>query len=442
MVSTHRMKPLLKQTNEIEELNVPVSLVVDLFYRLLFQEREVSINRFSEVLKVTPRLADTLMSKLKTDSYVEVARTGGLNSLSYIYRLTEAGEKKARDAMERSQYVGPVPIDIDTYNESVLLQSQNTQKISRDKVQKAFGKLILPPNFDRRIGAALNAGTSLFLYGPPGNGKTTIAQICGDMLAGTEPIFMPYALTVGGQIIQLFDPLKHVVVPADDPFLNQFGRRDMRWAVIKRPSIMVGGELELANLELRYEPIGKFYEAPLQMKANCGMFLIDDFGRQQISPSELLNRWIVPLETRIDFVTLLSGQTIQFPFKQLIIFSTNLDPSELADDAFLRRIQIKVEVDSPDEKMFYELFRIMCQVYNVPFDKEGFVHLLKNWYRNSTTRPMQGAHPRDLLLTILAICEYAEETPNMSPPMIDEACAAYFVDMDREKTWASAAKGT
>lgn len=438
-LSTHPMKPLMPQTNEVDELGVSRSLVIDLFYRLLFQEREVSVTRFSDVLRVTARLADTMMSKLKQDSMVEVARTGGLNSLSYTYRLTEAGEKKARDAMERSQYVGPVPINIEVYSESVMIQSKNTSKITPDLVQKAFGKLILPPNFDRRIGAALNAGSSLFLYGPPGNGKTTIAQICGDLLAGTEPIFMPYALTVGGQVIQLFDRLKHIEIDEDDPFLEQFSRRDNRWACIKRPSIMVGGELEMGNLELRYEPIGRYYEAPLQMKANCGMFLIDDFGRQQISPSELLNRWIVPLETRIDFVSLLSGQTIEFPFKQLIIFSTNLDPSELADDAFLRRIQIKVECEPPDEKMFYELFRIMSDLTKIPFDKDGFVHLLKNWYRNSDTRPMQGAHPRDLLLTIQAICNYTGDEPNMRPPMIDEACAAYFVDMERKRSWASTA---
>ncbi len=439
-VASHPITPLLQQTNDLDELGVPRSLVIDLFYRLLFQEREVSVNRFSEVLRVTARLADGVMSKLKQDSMVEVSRTTGLNSLSYIYRLTEAGEKKARDAMERSQYVGPVPINIETYTESVLIQSSNVTKITPSLVQKAFGKLILPPNFDRRIGAALNAGSSLFLYGPPGNGKTTIAQICGDLLAGTEPIFMPYALTVGGQIVQLFDRLKHVEIDENNPFLDQFGRRDTRWACIKRPAIMVGGELEMGNLELRYEPVGKYYEAPLQMKANCGMLLIDDFGRQQITPSELLNRWIVPLETRIDFVSLLSGQTIEFPFKQLIIFSTNLDPSELADDAFLRRIQIKVECEPPDEKMFYELFRMMCDVHNIPFDKEGFVHLLKNWYRNSSTRAMQGAHPRDLLKTIQAICNYTGEEPNMSPLMLDEACQAYFVDMERKRKWASTAK--
>ncbi|MCB0034667.1 MAG: hypothetical protein KDE51_11630, partial [Anaerolineales bacterium] len=267
------MRKLVTQTSDIDELGVPRGVIIDLFYKLLFAEREVSIARFSEVLKITPRLADQLLAKLKLDNLVEVARTGGLNSLSYVYRLTEAGMRQGRDAMERSQYLGPIPVNIDDYNASVLIQSENIEKITPPKLQKAMGHLILPPNFDRRIGAALNAGTSLFLYGPPGNGKTTIAEICAEMLAGTEPIFIPYSIVVAGQIIQLYDPLKHVLTEPDEAWLARFGRLDERWAIIKRPSIMVGGELELSSLDLRYEPTTKFYEAPLQMKANGGMFL-------------------------------------------------------------------------------------------------------------------------------------------------------------------------
>ena len=257
-MSTHPMKPLMAQTNDIEELGIPPAMVQDMFYRLLLQEREVSVARFSDVLRVTARMSDLLLAKMKQDNLVEVARTGGLNSLSYVYRLTEAGEKKARDASERSQYIGPLPIDTEVYSESVNIQSQTVGKITPDRVQKALEHLILPPNFDRRIGAALNAGSSLFLYGPPGNGKTTVAEICADLLAGTEPIFIPYTITTGGQIIKVFDPLKHEEVEPDEEWIAQFGRRDMRWAIIKRPAIMVGGELEMANLELRYEPIAKF----------------------------------------------------------------------------------------------------------------------------------------------------------------------------------------
>ena len=191
---------------------------------------------------------------------------------------------------------------------------------------------------------------------------------------------------------------------------------------------MVGGELTLESLELRFEPVTKIYEAPLQLKANGGMFLIDDFGRQPISPQQLLNRWIVPLETRIDFLRLSSGQTMEIPFRQLIVFATNLDPSELVDAAFLRRIHMKVEVAAPDEKMYYQIMTQMCQIYKVGFNRDGFVHLLQKWYREAR-RPMQSVHPRDILKTLVAIAEYTSTAPELTPEQIDEACSCYFVDL-------------
>jgi hypothetical protein len=205
---------------------------------------------------------------------------------------------------------------------------------------------------------------------------------------------------------------------------------DKRWGLFQQPAVMTGGELTMEALDLRYDPIGKVYEAPLQLKANGGMLLIDDFGRQQVSPRQLLNRWIVPLETGIDFLRLQSGQTLQVPFRQLIVFSTNLDPTELMDAAFLRRIQMKVEVSAPDERMFYHLFMQMCQTYQLPFDKEGFVHLMRKWYQEAR-RPMQAVHPRDIVRTIIAICDYESIPPRMAPDMIDEACNCYFVEPRR-----------
>jgi hypothetical protein len=250
-------------------------------------------------------------------------------------------------------------------------------------------------------------------------------------LAGSEPIWLPYAITVGGQIIQIFDPVVHIPKDKTDSDKGeklktaQLGdvKVDKRWALFQQPAVMTGGELTLAALDLRFDPIAKTYEAPLQLKANGGMLLIEDFGRQPVRPQDLLNRWIVPLETGIDYLRLQSGQTLQVPFRQLIVFSTNLDPRELVDAAFLRRIQMKVQVGGPDEKMFYQILGRMCQAYNVPFDKEGFLHLLRKWYQEPR-RPMQSVHPRDIIKTILSIWEYESLPPRMTPELIDEACAA------------------
>ena len=247
------------------------------------------------------------------------------------------------------------------------------------------------------------------------------------MLAGTEPFWMPYAITAGGQIIQIHDRLVHKQIPIEKGRTAQFGRIDQRWILVKRPAVTTGGELKMEALDLRYDPIAKFYEAPLQMKANGGMFLIDDFGRQQISPSDLLNRWIVPLEMEIDFLRLRSGQTLVVPFRQLIVFSTNLDPADLVDDAFLRRIQIKVCVDTPDDKLFFKIFVMVAKQMGVPFDRETFTHLLLTWYRK-TGRKLQAVHPRDLLKIVLELCDYEGSPVRLSPEIIDEAARCYFVD--------------
>lgn len=422
------LREILVEPQKIDDLQIPQNLILDLILRLLYNEGNVALSRMVQVIRVHSGIIDSLLLWMQKEHLVEVSQAGtGLGRLSYVYSLTEAGEVRAKSALERSQYVGPAPVPVSQFSRAIEIQTRSRMRVRPEQVKSSLRHLVLPQDFHRRIGPAVNSGTSLFLYGPPGNGKTTIAESISKLIAGSDPIWLPYTLTAGGYIIQIYDRLVHLPPDNEEQLTTEMGRHDKRWGLFKRPSVMVGGELKMEALELRYDPISKYYEAPLQMKASGGMFLIDDFGRQQISPSDLLNRWIVPLESKVDFLRLQSGQTIVVPFRQLIVFSTNLDPNELVDDAFLRRIQIKVEVEPPDEKRFYQIFTMVCKDMNIEFDRGAFAYLLQNWFMKNG-RSMQAVHPRDILLTLQALCEYDGQQPKLSPKLLDEACSIYFVE--------------
>jgi predicted ATPase with chaperone activity len=427
MVEDWTLKQVLTEPESIEDLQIPQSIVIEIILRLLFNEGNVALSRFVEVVRVHSRVIDNILLWMQKEHLVEISKTSGeLGRLGYVYSLTQGGLQRARDAMERSQYVGAAPVPIQLYTRGMELQTRQRRRVNADQVKEALNQLILPADFHRQIGPAINSSSSLFLYGPPGNGKTTVAHAIARLIAGTDPIWIPFALTAGGHIIQIHDRLVHQATPSESNRTTEIGRVDRRWGLFERPTVTAGGELKMEALDLRYDPIAKIYEAPLQLKANGGMFLLDDFGRQQVRPTDLLNRWIVPLESQVDYLRLNTGQTVVTPFRMLIVFSTNLDPHELVDDAFLRRIQIKVQVSGPDDKLFYQIFGRVCKQFNIPFDRDVFLYLLQNWYRN-TGRQMQAVHPRDILRTVLALCEYEGISPRLTPDLIDQACRSYFV---------------
>ena len=410
MAAPKTLKDLLTDPQTVDDLQIPQNILVDIVLRLLYNEGNLTFRRFVQVIRV-PNVLGNVLDWLRQEHLVEIMSSRDSSGpLGYIYKLTAAGQERAKEAMERSQYVGPAPVPVNIYNDAIEMQTVGPRHVTVDQVDGILKDMVLPPDFHRRIGPVVNSGASLFLYGPSGNGKTTIARKMASLIAGTEPIWLPYALTAGGQIIQIHDRLFHT------PFKNKNESTstviDGRWGLFHRPSVIVGGEMRMEALELRYDPVSKIYEAPLQLKANGGMFLIDDFGRQQVSPSKLLNRWIVPLESRADFLRLNTGQTIVVPFRMLLVFSTNLDPNELVDEAFLRRIQLKVAVNGPDERLFFQVFVQNCREYNIPMDKDMFVYLLQNWYRK-TGRTIQFVHARDLLRTIQALCVYDNTPPRL-----------------------------
>lgn len=417
--------------SSIEDTGLTKLNVSDLILKVLYNGGDMTGNQMSDVLKLPySTVLDGVVDFLKREKLVDFrGGASGLGEASYRYTLTDKGLIKAREALERSQYAGAAPVDFSQYIAALKAQNMHRPPIQNRQLRGVMNNLVIAEEMLNKVGPAVNSGQAIFLYGPPGNGKTTMAERVGEMVLGSD-MWIPYAIDVDGQVIMLFDEINHV--RSNRPAPDNLGTgmvRDPRWVRIRRPMIMVGGELTMAGLDLLYDEHNKFYEAPYQMKANGGMFLIDDFGRQRVSPVELLNRWIVPLETKVDFLTLNNGRKIGVPFFVMTIFSTNLDPKDLVDEAFLRRIRHKIEVGNPDIDQFKKIFQIMCRIKQVPWSDRGFDYLIAEWYEK-TDRDLRMVHPRDILAQIIDIAGYMGVGPNMEDPeLIDRAAASYFVEL-------------
>ena len=422
--------------NKVEDTGLSPLWLQDLALKILYFQGYLSGFKVAEEMCLPfAGVIDQILEALKREKFVEVKSSQqiGLGEGSYQYAITGAGIARAREALERSQYAGPAPVPLKTYNNSILKQSRGRTIITNQKLHQALSSLVLNERTFQRIGPAVNSGTSIFLYGPPGNGKTSIARSLGDLIL-KESMYIPYAIYIDGQVVKLYDSVNHQLTREDEPNTPNTGvirtgvRRDPRWVRIRRPFIVVGGELNMAGLDLVFDDVNKFYEAPFQVKANGGIFLIDDFGRQQVRPRDLLNRWIVPLENRIDYLTLHTGRKVEIPFDVMVVFSTNLPPKDLVDEAFLRRLRHKIEIGDPNYEEYREIFRRVATAKGVTYSDQGLAYLLQEWYIKRG-RKLRASHPRDLCDQIIDIARFLSLEPTMSRDLLDRAAESYFVEI-------------
>jgi hypothetical protein len=388
---------------------------------------ETSGTQLADKMRLPYSVLDTLIQHARVEKLIEVRGTGGAGSAGYRYVLTDLGRDRAMQFLDLNRYVGPAPVPLSQFNAYVRASMAARPWIDRGILSNGFSELVVNQDMYDHLGPAVNSGKSLFLYGAPGNGKTVIAQGIGRAL-GSE-MHIPHAIDVDGQTITMYDPVNHELTSkasASDSVIAT-ASHDRRWEQIRRPVVVVGGELTLEMLDLTFNPIAKFYEAPIQMKALGGVFVVDDFGRQRIPPRDLLNRWIVPLESRVDFLTLHTGRKFEIPFNVFIIFATNLKPESLADEAFLRRIPYKIRAKNPTPEEYAQIFALNCRKRGLSYDEVMVEYLIRKYYTPRKLQ-MRACHPRDLIEQVVDQCRYQNREPAVTRDLLDVACGSYFLE--------------
>jgi predicted ATPase with chaperone activity len=405
----------------IEETGLTAAVIENLMLKYLLLIGSASGRQIADNICLPFVILEQIFTSLRARQLIINSGSAQLND--FVYQLTDQGRQRARTAMDTSAYIGAAPVPLDDYIISVEAQTIRAEAPQKRHLQKAFADISVDQTMFDMLGPAVNSGAGLFLYGAPGNGKTTLAKRITACYSSS--VWIPRVLIEDGQLVKLFDAACHEPLDTNSGTLLKSSEHDRRWIRIKRPAVTVGGELTMEALEIRLDPVSNVSEASLQLKSNCGCLLIDDFGRQRISPQDLLNRWIIPLENRHDYLTLPTGKKIQVPFEQLIIFSTNLEPTDLADEAFLRRIPYKIEVGDPSVSEFKSLFNLAAKSLHCEYRPESVDYLIENHY-DGVGRNFRRCHPRDLLMQIRNFCVYNGLPVEMKPEYFDRVVPCYF----------------
>jgi len=412
-----RTRDIIPAPRTIDDTGIRRKVLEDLFIKILHLSGELSLRDLSERMHLGLRIVDEIFGRLRKDNLCHV--TGMAGGVHRIVTTSE-GKERAIELLTTTQYAGPVPVSLTEYIARVKAQTVRQLSVDPGAVKRAFDHLVLAESTLTQLGTALVSGRAIFLYGPPGTGKTTIADsMC--RLFVSDRIWVPHAVEADGQIIEVYDPGVHR--PVAQPESHD---HDVRWIRCERPRMMVGGELTIDMLDLQYNPTSKYYTAPVQMKASNGILIIDDFGRQRVRPAELLNRWVVPLDRGIDFLTLAGGRKIEIPFDMLVVFATNLDPSTLVDDAFLRRIQTKIRLDAVTRAEFHEICRRVCRDMHLEYQAAPVDRLL-GIIITDLKQELRACHPCDIIQQICWTARYRKQEPRLDDESVDRACRTYFV---------------
>src|SRR5579864_1959101 len=424
-VQEENFAPPLPET--IEDTGLPASMIEQLILKLLYARGEMLGRDVSQALGLKFSLVEGFFELLKHQHSIQVKKSLGMGTSTSVFALTDTGRGHARECLENNQYVGPAPIPLFQYNYVVRRQKRANGWLTPEALADAYRRMVVTPRILSQIGPAVSSGNSFLIYGQPGNGKTFLAEALGNV--DDSYIYVPHALESQGQIIQVYDPVYHQPIQDAEPssvlaFEPQY---DQRWIKCRRPFIVTGGELTLEMLDLSYNSTSKVYDAPYQLKANNGIYLIDDFGRQQCTPADVLNRWIVPMERRVDYLKFHSGGKMTVPFEAFLIFSTNLRPDQLGDEAFLRRIQYKMLLRSPDHNEFTSIFRNYCASRNLPYEDDSIERFIEKHYR-STGKPFRRCHPRDVLSHVIDMIHFEKHPFRLTDELLDRAFESCFLE--------------